>query len=182
MSTELTSFTQDATGVSASLRTRDGRDYALRANYLIAADGHASRIREALGIGRSGHGFMRVVRSVLSDDLLAVGHSTLYEGSPEEGAYFGAPPWEKPLDYAAASPLSNAGKMNTPLMLFANDLDWDYQMTEFDQYFIALLRQGKEAVYVRSWGEGHGDTDPANVRESWRRMHDWYELHFNQSP
>jgi dipeptidyl aminopeptidase/acylaminoacyl peptidase len=130
----------------------------------------------------SNYASLGTVRSVLSDDLFAVGHSTLYEGAPEEGAHLGAPPWEIPQAYAIASPLSNAGKMNTPLMLFANDLDWDYQMTEFDQYFIAMVRQGKEAVYVRSWGEGHGDTNPANVRESWRRMHAWYEQHFNAVP
>jgi hypothetical protein len=34
-------------------------------DYMIGADGHTSPIREALGIGRSGHGFMQVVRSVL---------------------------------------------------------------------------------------------------------------------
>jgi putative polyketide hydroxylase len=65
LSTELLSFEQDAAGVVASLRTRDGRAYALRADYMIAADGHASPIREALGIRRSGHGFMQVARSVL---------------------------------------------------------------------------------------------------------------------
>lgn len=32
---------------------------------MIAADGHSSPIREALGIGRGGHGVMRVVRSIL---------------------------------------------------------------------------------------------------------------------
>jgi putative polyketide hydroxylase len=40
-------------------------EYSLRAGYMIAADGHASPIREALGIGRSGHGPIRTVRSVL---------------------------------------------------------------------------------------------------------------------
>jgi putative polyketide hydroxylase len=65
LDTELVAFEQDVTGVVASLRHRDGREYALRAGYVIAADGHSSLIRDALGIGRSGHGFMQVVRSVL---------------------------------------------------------------------------------------------------------------------
>ncbi len=127
----------------------------------------------------SNYASLGLVRSMLSDDLFAVGHATLYESSPDEGAYFGAPPWERPQDYAAASPLSNAGKMNTPLMLFAGDLDWDYQMTEFDQYFVALLRQGKEARYVRYWGEAHGNVNPANVRDGWKRIADWYQSHLN---
>jgi putative polyketide hydroxylase len=65
LSTECLSLQQDAGGVVAALRHRDGLAYALRADYVIAADGHASPIREALGIRRSGHGFMQVVRSVL---------------------------------------------------------------------------------------------------------------------
>lgn len=65
MSTRLVSFAQDASGVTAVLQPRDGDAYSLRADYLVAADGHASPVREALGITRSGHGVMRVVRSVM---------------------------------------------------------------------------------------------------------------------
>jgi putative polyketide hydroxylase len=65
LNTELLSLDVDATGVLASLRDPDGGEYRLRADYVIAADGHSSSIREALGISRSGHGAMQVVRSVL---------------------------------------------------------------------------------------------------------------------
>jgi putative polyketide hydroxylase len=65
LDTEMTSFEQGAAGVVASLRNRDGSEYTLRADYLVAADGHRSPIREALGIGRDGRGLMRTVRSVL---------------------------------------------------------------------------------------------------------------------
>lgn len=65
LETELIGFEQNADGVVASLRSRDGREYAMRAAYLIAADGHRSPIREALGIGRKGRGHIRTLRSVL---------------------------------------------------------------------------------------------------------------------
>ncbi|HUR02184.1 MAG TPA: FAD-dependent oxidoreductase, partial [Nonomuraea sp.] len=65
LATELTGFEQDADGVSASLRARDGREYAVRAAYLVAADGSRGPVREALGIGLSGRGHMRTLRSVL---------------------------------------------------------------------------------------------------------------------
>lgn len=65
LDTKLVSFKQDAAGVVAALRHRDGREYSLRADYLIAADGHGSPIREGLGIRRTGHGVLQVVRSVL---------------------------------------------------------------------------------------------------------------------
>jgi putative polyketide hydroxylase len=65
LSTEMTGFEQDAAGVRASLRSPDGTEYSLRADYMIAADGHASPVREMLGIGRDGLGHIRTIRSVL---------------------------------------------------------------------------------------------------------------------
>jgi 2-polyprenyl-6-methoxyphenol hydroxylase-like FAD-dependent oxidoreductase len=63
---ELLGFTQDGDGVTARLRERaGGREYAIRARYLIAADGAKSAVREALGIARKGRGAIRTVRSVL---------------------------------------------------------------------------------------------------------------------
>ena len=63
--TELVRFTQDADGVTAMLRQRDGNLSPLRAAYLVAADGNHSPVRTALGIGRSGRGHLRTMRSVL---------------------------------------------------------------------------------------------------------------------
>ncbi|MGR3932799.1 FAD-dependent oxidoreductase [Streptomyces sp. BRA346] len=55
--TELLSFEQDADGVTAVIldRRTEARS-TVRADYLIAADGPRSPVREALGIGQSGHG------------------------------------------------------------------------------------------------------------------------------
>ena len=65
LNTELLRFEQHAESVVALLRKRDGSEYTLRATYLIAADGHRSPIRKALGIDCTGRGHMRTVRSVL---------------------------------------------------------------------------------------------------------------------
>ncbi|WP_433172850.1 FAD-dependent monooxygenase [Actinoallomurus sp. CA-150999] len=55
--TELVSFRQDEEGVSAVVRDRtSGAETTVRADYLIAADGHRSTIREGLGIGTHGVG------------------------------------------------------------------------------------------------------------------------------
>ncbi|MGV9856163.1 FAD-dependent oxidoreductase [Streptomyces sp. NPDC003442] len=56
-STELISFEQDPDGVTATLLDRRSeRRSTVRADYLIAADGPRSPVREALGIGQSGRG------------------------------------------------------------------------------------------------------------------------------
>ncbi|MEU9060245.1 FAD-dependent monooxygenase [Streptomyces sp. NPDC048430] len=56
-STELLSFEQDADGVTAVVKGREtGEHTTVRADYLVAADGPRSPIREQLGIGRTGPG------------------------------------------------------------------------------------------------------------------------------
>ncbi|MEU4141703.1 FAD-dependent oxidoreductase [Streptomyces parvulus] len=55
--TELLSFEDDADGVTAVVKSRDtGEHTTIRADYLIAADGPRSPVREQLGIGQSGPG------------------------------------------------------------------------------------------------------------------------------
>ncbi|USX14707.1 FAD-dependent monooxygenase [Oxalobacteraceae bacterium OTU3CAMAD1] len=65
-STELTDFQTSEGGVLAQVLDRSsGHRYEIGADYLIAADGANSPIREALGITRSGVGHLGVLRSVL---------------------------------------------------------------------------------------------------------------------
>lgn len=55
--TEMISFTQDEAGVSAVIRKRStGQEQRVHAQYLIAADGSHSSIRDSLGIGTQGQG------------------------------------------------------------------------------------------------------------------------------
>ncbi|UQW99701.1 FAD-dependent monooxygenase [Streptomyces sp. RerS4] len=56
-STELMSFDQDADGVSALVKNREtGEHVTVRADFLIAADGPRSPVREGLGIRQTGSG------------------------------------------------------------------------------------------------------------------------------
>ncbi|WP_328389218.1 FAD-dependent monooxygenase [Nocardia sp. NBC_00416] len=64
--TELLGLDSDDHGVTATLRRRaDGHEYRLRAQYVVAADGATSPLREAMGIGRHGAGALSVQRSIL---------------------------------------------------------------------------------------------------------------------
>ncbi len=56
-STEMLSFEQDAHGITAQLKSREtGEHSTVRADYLVAADGPRSPIRERLAIGQNGPG------------------------------------------------------------------------------------------------------------------------------
>lgn len=65
LGTELIAFDQDDDGVTVLLKRDDGSEYRMRAEYVVAADGGSSTIRNTLGIGRSGHGLLSVQRSIL---------------------------------------------------------------------------------------------------------------------
>ncbi|HEU5155847.1 MAG TPA: FAD-dependent monooxygenase [Streptosporangiaceae bacterium] len=57
--TECTSLAQDDGGVTATLRDLDNEvERTVRAQYVVAADGNRSPIRERLGIGMRGHGLL----------------------------------------------------------------------------------------------------------------------------
>lgn len=59
--TELCSFEQDDTGVTAVVHDRDsGARETVRADYLLAADGVHSPVRETLGVPTSGHGALPI--------------------------------------------------------------------------------------------------------------------------
>ncbi|KAB8068835.1 FAD binding domain-containing protein [Aspergillus leporis] len=62
---EFVSLEQDHDGVTVMIKGPTGATSTLRTEYLIAADGHRSRVRECLGIGRKGHGVVNSVKSVL---------------------------------------------------------------------------------------------------------------------
>jgi 2-polyprenyl-6-methoxyphenol hydroxylase-like FAD-dependent oxidoreductase len=58
--TELTSFTQNASGVTAHTTTRDGVTQTIQARYLVGCDGPKSLIRHTLGLSFEGSTFERM--------------------------------------------------------------------------------------------------------------------------
>ncbi|WP_309063392.1 FAD-dependent monooxygenase, partial [Streptomyces sp.] len=72
---EMMSFEQDAEGVTALVKSREtGEHTTIRADYLVAADGPRSPVRESLGIGQKGPGdlFHNVSLTFSSRDLAGI--------------------------------------------------------------------------------------------------------------
>lgn len=88
--------------------------------------------------------------------------------------HMGAPPWRDLDRYVRNSPLFAAEKMQTPLLIVQGDLDY-VAMSQGEEMFTSLYRQGKRASLVRYWGEGHVLQSPANVRDMWTRIFAWFE-------
>jgi 2-polyprenyl-6-methoxyphenol hydroxylase-like FAD-dependent oxidoreductase len=62
---EFLSLQQDGAGVTARVRTTDGRDESLRAAYLVGCDGGTSPVRKELDIALSGEGNLLGLRQAL---------------------------------------------------------------------------------------------------------------------
>jgi 2-polyprenyl-6-methoxyphenol hydroxylase-like FAD-dependent oxidoreductase len=68
--TELVSVSQDDEGVTAVVRSRDGgAERTIRSQYLVAADGAHSSIREQLGIAMPGHGSSDCITIYFTADM-----------------------------------------------------------------------------------------------------------------
>ncbi|MFN7166775.1 MAG: prolyl oligopeptidase family serine peptidase [Pannonibacter sp.] len=80
----------------------------------------------------------------------------------------GSTPFDAPQLYFRNSPVYLAPRIQVPVLLMHSDMDI-FPMTQFDEMFGALKRAGKDARYVRYWGEGHGPSSPANIRDMWTR-------------
>lgn len=97
------------------------------------------------------------------------GGFTLYDDTSASYFGIGRTPFEDPEVYYRNSPVFLAPKISAPVLLIHSDMD-SFSMSQFDEMYGALLRAGKDARYVRYWGEGHGPSSPANIRDLWRRM------------
>ena len=72
-----------------------------------------------------------------------------------EVAQYGSYPWNNPELYVKQSPLFNADKINTPLLLLHGTVDTNVPTDESQQLFTALRILGKRVSYIHVNGENH---------------------------
>lgn len=96
-------------------------------------------------------------------------------GAVEQGqAKLGGPPWDEAEAYAAASPMLGAPCISAPVLLITADRDY-VPATQSEAMFAALHRLGKRARLITYWGEGHGMTSPANLRDLHGQIFRWLD-------
>jgi dipeptidyl aminopeptidase/acylaminoacyl peptidase len=79
-----------------------------------------------------------------------------------QGALLG-PPWAQTERYVRNSPLLQADRITTPMMLIYGDQDF-VGLNQGQAMFTALYRQDKDATLLTLFGERHLPMSPANVR------------------
>jgi dipeptidyl aminopeptidase/acylaminoacyl peptidase len=104
-------------------------------------------------------------------------HQDLFHAAFLESGFgwqMGGPPSRELWRYLRNSPYFFVDRIRTPLMIVQGDMD-HVPLGQGEELFTALYRLGKEASFVRYWGEGHGVSSPANVLDMWQRTFAWFD-------
>ena len=105
-------------------------------------------------------------------------HEELFQAALAESGQLllNAPPWDDPWRYLLNSPVTWVNRIETPLMLIQGDLDY-VPLQQGEELFTSLYRLGRTSTFVRYWGEGHSVETPANLRDMWHRIFQWFDEH-----
>ena len=86
-------------------------------------------------------------------------------------------PWEFRERYIENSPIFYLDRVQTPLFIVHGTEDSTVAPFLADEVFVGLRRLGKEAVYAKYAGEGHGLRTSANQLDYWYRVIEWFDKH-----
>jgi dipeptidyl aminopeptidase/acylaminoacyl peptidase len=95
-------------------------------------------------------------------------------------AYVGAAPWEAPDAYRAASPITYATNIETPLLILHSEEDLRCPIQQGEQLFTVLRSLKREVEFVRFPGESHELTrsgSPTHRAQRFEIVLDWLRRH-----
>lgn len=84
------------------------------------------------------------------------------------------PPYRIPDAYVAASPYFQADQIRAPVLLITSDRDF-VPLSQSERIFSVVNREGGRARLVTYWGEGHFNWSPANIRDVYKEIVDWFD-------
>ncbi len=92
--------------------------------------------------------------------------------------WFAGMPWDMPEEYWRRSPLSLAGRVNTPTMLLTGESDLRTPMPETEQYYQALKLRGVDTAMVRMPGASHSIARrPSQLIGKVAAILEWFQRH-----
>ncbi|GAB3892907.1 prolyl oligopeptidase family serine peptidase [Larkinella knui] len=90
--------------------------------------------------------------------------------------------WDKPMNYLESSPLFYANRIQTPLLLMANDQDGAVPWYQSIEFYSALRRLSKPAWLLVYNGEDHNLTQRHNAKDLSIRMYQFFDHYLKEAP
>ena len=90
--------------------------------------------------------------------------------------------WEAPMRYLDNSPLFQADRIRTPMLIMANDADGAVPWQQGIELFVALKRFGRETYLLNYNGDGHNPRKRANQKDVDRRTLEFLAHHLKGEP
>lgn len=163
----------------------------------LALWGHSFGGYAALATATQTHRFKAIIAQAGSSDYVSTWASTepyVLTASEDAGPtpnYLGynetgqggmkGPPWQETERYLRNSPLLQADKITTPMMLIYGEQDF-VPLSQGQAMFNALYRQDKDATLLTMFGEGHLPASPANIRALYDAVLPWLADRLAASP
>ncbi len=139
--------------------------------------GQTNRFKAAVALDSS-YNLISLYGNVMTDrrlDMEFDGPDMVFPAWSESGqGGMGQPPWRDPQRYLRNSPIMYTDSISTPVLLIGADRSY-VSITHSEEMFVALHRSGKDAGLVRYWGDRHVLQSPANIRDMWSRIFNWYD-------
>ncbi|MBV9774009.1 MAG: S9 family peptidase [Gemmatimonadetes bacterium] len=142
--------------------------------------------RERLGVVGSSYGgfmtnwiitqtprFRGAVASASVSDLVSFYGTSLYSDLVE--TEFNGVPWKNYAMLWQWSPLAHVEGVRTPTLFLHGESDHDVPITQAEEMYMALRKQGVDAEMARYPGEGHGIAGPQHRVDYLTRMIGWFD-------
>ncbi|MCB9367461.1 MAG: S9 family peptidase [Calditrichaeota bacterium] len=115
-------------------------------------------------------------------DMYGISNITNYFGGGMWGYWYsdiaapGSYPWTRKDIFVDKSPIYNADKIKTPLLILHGGIDDNVPWIESDQMFVSLKLLGQDAVYARFKDETHNiNVKYSNLVEHRQMMLEWFD-------
>ena len=122
-------------------------------------------------------------------DMYGISNITNYFGAGTWGYWYcdiaspGQFPWSDRDLYVNNSPMYNADKIRTPLLILHGGADTNVPWVESDQMFVALKILGQDVVYARFKDETHNiNVKYSNLLEHRQMMLEWFDKYLKDEP
>jgi dipeptidyl aminopeptidase/acylaminoacyl peptidase len=90
--------------------------------------------------------------------------------------------WEYPMRYIENSPLFQADRIKTPVLMIHNDADDAVPWTQGIEFYLALRRLGKEVYMFTYNGEPHNLRRRPNQKDFTVRMQEYFDYYLKGAP